>query len=274
MQAFRHHREIGILAIFLVVIISISAFIVHNTSNQSPSTSTSPTPTQTPTPDSSPTPNLTPTATATSPPRTPIRFPTTIPGPEIDMTRHVGEITQYQGVDLSPINAVYENAVAGLQYINQTTYQLKITGLVDKTLNYTYNQVITNHPTIPKVATILCVEGWSATLLWEGVSVNTLLMEAGINPQTTVIIFHASDGYTTALPLDYIVQNNIIIAYRINNVTLTPEKGWPFMLVGQNEYGYKWIKWLTEIEASNDTNYLGYWESRGYPNDATINQNP
>jgi len=186
------------------------------------------------------------------------------------MTRHVGEITQYQGVELSPINAVYENTVAGLQYINQTTYQLKITGLVEKTLNYSYNQVITNHPTIPKVATIFCVEGWSATLLWEGISVNNLLMEAGINPQTTVIIFHASDGYTTALPLDYIVQNNIIIAYRINNVTLTAEKGWPFMLVGQNEYGYKWIKWLTEIEASNDSDYLGYWESRGYPNDATI----
>jgi DMSO/TMAO reductase YedYZ molybdopterin-dependent catalytic subunit len=129
------------------------------------------------------------------------------------MTRHVGEITQYQGVDLSPINAVYENAIAGLQYINQTTYQLKITGLVDNTLNYTYNQVITNHPTIPKVATILCVEGWSATLLWEGISVNTLLLEAGINPQTSVIIFHASDSYTTALPRLH-CQNNIIIAWR------------------------------------------------------------
>jgi len=56
----------------------------------------------------------------------------------------------------------------------------------------------------------------------------------------------------------------------LNGVVLTPQIGWPFMLVAQSQYGYKWIKWITEIEASNNTNYLGYWESRGYPNNATI----
>jgi DMSO/TMAO reductase YedYZ molybdopterin-dependent catalytic subunit len=56
----------------------------------------------------------------------------------------------------------------------------------------------------------------------------------------------------------------------MNNVTLTPEAGWPFMLIAQNQYGYKWIRWVTGIEVSNDTSYLGYWESRGYPNNATV----
>ena len=272
MQAFKRHKKIVVLAVILVVIIIVSAFIVQNNSKPSLQASSSPTPT-TQTPTQTPKPSPTPT---TSPITTMPTFQSFIPNPVLtplptfSTERYPGEITQYQGVDLSPINAVYQNAIAGTQNIDQTTYRLTVTGLVNKTIDYTYDQVVNNHQTYPKVMTIVCVEGWSATLLWEGISVNDLLKEAGISPQATVIIFHASDGYTTALPLDYIVQNNIIIAYRINNVTLTPTTGWPFMLVGQNEYGYKWIKWITEIEASNDTNYLGYWESRGYSNNAAL----
>lgn len=270
MRAFGRNNKIAILLALLGTIIIISAFIIQNTPQPSPSASPSSTPTQFPTqtPHVSPTPIV-----SNSPRRSPSSFnpfPYLTPGPNVNTARYPEEITQYQGVSLSPINAVYQNAIAGTQYINQTTYRLKITGLVDKTLDYTYDQVVNNHRTYPKIATILCIEGWSATLLWEGISVNDLLKEAGIKPETTVVIFRASDGYTTALPTNYIADNNIVIAYRINNVTLTPQIGWPFMLVGQNEYGYKWIKWLTEIEASNDTGYLGYWESRGWPNDATI----
>ena len=97
-----------------------------------------------------------------------------------------------------------------------------------------------------------------------------MLQEAGVSPNATVVIFNASDGYTTALLMSYIIQNNIMIAFKMNGVTLTPQLGWPFMLVAESQYGYKWIKWITEIEASNDTSYLGYWESRGYPNNATV----
>ena len=272
MQALKSHKKIAIIAAFLAFIIIISAFIVQNNFKPSQTTtaSPSPTPTQTPTQNPSTSPTSTGSSFPTSPPNSFSPFPFITLSPTVNTARYVGEITQYQGVALSPINAVYQNTVAGLQYIDQTTYRLTVTGLVKNPLNYTYDQVVSDHQTISKVVTILCVEGWSATLLWEGISVNDLLTEADINPETTVIIFHASDGYSTALPLDYIVQNNIIIAYKMNNVTLTPEIGWPFMLVGQNEYGYKWIKWLTAIEVSNDTSYLGYWESRGYPNDATI----
>lgn len=61
-----------------------------------------------------------------------------------------------------------------------------------------------------------------------------------------------------------------MIAYKMNNVTLTAQTGWPFFLVANNQYGYKWVEWITEINVSNDSNYMGYWESRGYPNNATV----
>jgi len=40
--------------------------------------------------------------------------------------------------------------------------------------------------------------------------------------------------------------------------------------VAQSQYRYKWVKWITQIEVSNDTGYLGYWERRGYLNNAAV----
>lgn len=186
------------------------------------------------------------------------------------VTLYPGEVTQYQGQNLSPAASVYENAIAGTQHIDPATYTLSIFGLVNKTVQMSYNQTITNHRLYQKVVTINCVEGWSATILWEGVLVKDLIQDAGPLRTANTIIFHASDGYTTSLPLDYITNSSIILAYKMNGLVLPPERGFPFMLVAESKYGYKWIKWVTGIELSNDPNYLGYWESRGYSNDATV----
>ena len=189
-----------------------------------------------------------------------------------------GEISQYQGQNLTSVSDYIEYtnlhpdvAIAGTQYINQTTYHLAITGMVFNHLNYTYDEVVSDFNSTLQVATLLCVEGWSVTILWEGVPVNDLLQQAGVSPNATTLIFLASDGYSTSLPLNFVIQNNIMVAYKMNNVTLTPQTGWPFFLVAKGQYGYKWIEWLTEINVSNNSSYLGYWESRGYPNNATVN---
>jgi DMSO/TMAO reductase YedYZ molybdopterin-dependent catalytic subunit len=59
-----------------------------------------------------------------------------------------------------------------------------------------------------------------------------------------------------------------MMAYEMNGVTLPPERGFPFQLVAEDKWGYKWVKWITQIEVSEDEGYRGYWESRGYSNQA------
>lgn len=181
-----------------------------------------------------------------------------------------GEVRDYQGQNLSSISDVIENAIKGTQYVNASTYRLVITGLVNKTVEFTYDQVLSKFQSYQKVVTLYCVEGWNAKILWEGFLVNDLLKEAGVNSSAVAVIFYASDGYSTELPLDYITNNNIIIAYKMNGLTIPPERGFPFQLVAESQYGYKWIKWITRIELTDNPNYLGYWESRGYPNNATL----
>ncbi len=180
------------------------------------------------------------------------------------------EIRNYQGENLSSISNVIENNIAGTQYINVSTYKLTITGLVNKTIQYSYDDVLNIFQKYQKVVTIHCIEGWTATILWEGFLVTDLLQQAGIKSSAAAAIFYAADNYSTALPLSYLTGKNIMIAYKMNNLTIPPERGFPFQLVAESQYGYKWIKWLTKIELTDNVNYLGYWESRGFANNATI----
>ena len=182
------------------------------------------------------------------------------------------EIKEYQGEKLSSINDFRENSIKGPQHVDIQSYKLKITGLVDIPKEYAYDQVIDNHQSYEKVVKLDCVEGWSVVILWQGLLVKDLLEEARVKPEAKVVIFYAYDGYTTSLPVDYIINNDILLAYKMNSVTLPPERGFPLALVAESKWGYKWVKWVTQIELSDDVNYRGYWESRGYSNSGDLNK--
>ncbi len=174
------------------------------------------------------------------------------------------EVREYQGERLSSIADFRENSIRGPQYINQSTYMLEISGLVSRPLSLSYDQVIKEYPVYEKKVTLFCVEGWEVTLLWKGVRVEDLLASAGVNPDANTVIFYAADGYSTSLPLDSIKDRDILLAYSMNGVILPAERGFPFQLVAEDRWGYKWIKWVTGIEVSDDPAYSGYWEKRGY----------
>ena len=182
------------------------------------------------------------------------------------------EIREYQGERLSLLNDFRENAVKGAQRVDINEYILEISGLVQETKNFSYNEVINNFNHYKKVATLDCVEGWIVKILWEGILVKDLIGKDNIMPEAKIIIFHAYDGYTTSFPIDYIFDNNILLAYKANEIILPPNRGFPLMLVAESKWGYKWIKWVTKIEISDDETYRGFWESRGYANEGDIDK--
>lgn len=173
------------------------------------------------------------------------------------------EITEYQGENLSSVNDFRENSIEGAQYVDIENYALNITGLVENYLTLNYEEILENNQHYQKVVTLYCVEGWDANILWEGILFKDLVAEAGILPEAAVVIFHAYDGYTTSLSVEYLIENNIMIAYKMNGVIIPPERGYPFVLVAESKWGYKWI---VEIEFSDDVDYRGYWEGYGYSN--------
>ncbi|MDP2919329.1 MAG: molybdopterin-dependent oxidoreductase [Dehalococcoidia bacterium] len=174
------------------------------------------------------------------------------------------EIQEFQGERLTPLSEYYENSIEGPQRVDIGTFRFKATGLVKNALLLTYDEVISKYPAVQKVVRLDCVEGWSVTILWEGILLKDLLQEAAVKPQAQTVIIHCADGYTTSLPLEYVMNNPVLLAHKMNGLTIPPERGFPFHLVAVGKWGYKWARWVTGIELSGDTHYKGYWEQRGY----------
>ena len=173
------------------------------------------------------------------------------------------EIRQYEGQNLVSVNDFPENSIAGPQKVSLDTYRLKISGLVEHPLSLTYEQVLAEHH-YSKVVTLYCVEGWDAKVLWEGIRLEDLLTKAGVKRNAVVVIFHAEDGYTSSLPLEFVRTKKLLLAYKLNGLTLPAKQGFPFQVVAESKWGYKWVRWVTEIELSADVHYRGFWESMGY----------
>jgi DMSO/TMAO reductase YedYZ molybdopterin-dependent catalytic subunit len=184
------------------------------------------------------------------------------------------EVGEYQGEKLSSVNDFADNAIDGTQHVDKDTYRLEVNGLVGNPGSYTYDEIVGAHTAYQKVVTLNCVEGWRVNILWEGVRVQDLIDEAQPSPDARVLIFHAADGYTSSLPIEYFRDKDIIMAFKMNGVTIPPERGFPFVLVAESKWGYKWVKWITGIEFSSDVSYKGYWEDRGFSNSGDLNEIP
>ena len=180
-----------------------------------------------------------------------------------------GEVSEYQGMRLDPSIGPRDNSIKGVQRVDIANYAMTIDGLVETPVTLTYDQ-IKAMDAYERMITLHCVEGWNATILWKGVLLEELMGKAGIKPEAVTVIFSSVDGYTTSLPLKTIKEKQLILAYGANGLDLPPEMGYPFIVVAEEKLGYKWARWVNKITLSDDANYKGYWEQRGYDNDASV----
>lgn len=181
------------------------------------------------------------------------------------------EATEYLGVKLTPISEQGNNAIKGTQHIDKDTYRLTVDGLVNNPLSLTYADLL-SFPMESRLVTLNCVEGWSFTAKWTGLTLASIFERAGLQPNVKTVIFHTADDSSgfTSLDLQYVSDKNIIIALKLNDITLPDDRGFPFQVVAEGKFGYKWAKWVQRIELSSE-DFQGYWERRGYNNNADIN---
>lgn len=191
--------------------------------------------------------------------------------PEVTELEDV-EVTEYQGERLDSSEAFRENSIAGPQDVDLDAYRLEVAGLVDEPVNYEYSAITSGFPSYEKVVRLDCVEGWSATVLWRGVLVRDILDASGVQAEAQSVIFTAVDGYSTSFPVEYFYDNDILLAYAMNDVPLRPERGFPFQVVAEQKWGYKWCKWVAGIELSAEEDPGGYWEDRGYSNSGDLDR--
>jgi DMSO/TMAO reductase YedYZ molybdopterin-dependent catalytic subunit len=152
--------------------------------------------------------------------------------------------------------------------IDPSTYMLEIGGLVEKELTLTFDE-LKKRTAEERFVELPCVEGWTEAGVWKGTRLKPLLEEAGVKESAATVVFTSPGGYTTSLTLEDVDETDPLLAYGVNGDDLPEEQGFPLRLVVPDRLGYKWIKWVTGIELISGT-YEGYWESRGYSNEAEV----
>ncbi len=168
--------------------------------------------------------------------------------------------------DVTPTDKMRVRTAEGQPHIDPADFRLKVKGLVERPQSLTL-QELQRLPAVERYVQLPCVEGWTEAGVWKGPRLSTVLEAAGVKKGATTVIFRSPGGYSTSLTLKDVGQTDPLLAYGVNGGNLPEAQGYPLRLVAPDRLGYKWIKWVTEIElVSGD--YRGYWESRGYSNEA------
>jgi DMSO/TMAO reductase YedYZ molybdopterin-dependent catalytic subunit len=173
------------------------------------------------------------------------------------------------GPPITPNDRFFTVSYDGIPQVNISGYTLTVFGLVNNSLTMSYADIISMNSSSEK-ETVRCVDGPSGTAVWVGVRLGALLDRAGMSFGAQEVVFYGLDGYSTSLKVADAKRNDVIVAYEMNNATLPSDQGYPVRMVIPGEWGYKWAKWVYAIEIVG-YDYRGYWEGRGWADDATIN---
>jgi DMSO/TMAO reductase YedYZ molybdopterin-dependent catalytic subunit len=147
------------------------------------------------------------------------------------------------------------------------TWRLEVYGEVEKPTTFTFEQ-LKAQPSVVNTSDFHCVEGWSIlNNKWEGIPFKTLTEIVKPKQNTTSATFECDDNYTTSLPLSELLENNVLLAYKLNDKPLPTERGGPLRLITPTKYAYKSPKWIRKIKLTTKQE-PGYWETRGYSNTA------
>ncbi len=147
--------------------------------------------------------------------------------------------------------------------IDLPQWRLRIHGAVDREVEFTWEQ-FQALPGAEVKCDIHCVTSWSRMdNTFEGVLFRELLNHFQPLPSAKQVMVHCYGGYTTNVPLDDLLRENVLLAYKHAGKELTPSHGGPLRLVVPHLYFWKSAKWLRALEFI-EREEPGFWENYGY----------
>jgi len=132
--------------------------------------------------------------------------------------------------------------------INIETYRLNITGLVEREISLTFDQ-IKNMKSVRMEIELICPGSFIDIGHWSGVRVMDVINLAGVRDEAKFAEFRdVKGGYRQALPLEKLNGEGFLIAYEFNDKEFSKYHGYPLRLVAKGEPGFFWVKWLGEVK--------------------------
>ncbi|MDG1990030.1 MAG: sulfite oxidase-like oxidoreductase [Dehalococcoidia bacterium] len=151
----------------------------------------------------------------------------------------------------------------GIPSISTDEWSFKIGGLVENPIDLNWNDFM-DLPQLKVTSDIHCVTTWSKyDNEWEGVSMKLLIDMCKPKEQAKHVMFHSYGGYTTNVPIEDLLFDNVLIAHSHNGSPLDPQHGAPARGVVPHLYFWKSAKWVNGMEFITDEE-PGFWENYGY----------
>jgi DMSO/TMAO reductase YedYZ molybdopterin-dependent catalytic subunit len=161
--------------------------------------------------------------------------------------------------------------------VDLSTWTLKVTGMVDHPLTFTYDELLAM-PLFEQYVTIACVsnrvgDNLVGNALWTGVRLKDVLQTAGIQSGATQVVGRSVDGFTVGFPTSWAMapEREPMIVVGMDRDLLPAAHGFPARLIVPGLYGYvSATKWLSEIQLTTREAVDGYWIPLGWAKDGPI----
>ncbi len=147
-------------------------------------------------------------------------------------------------------------------------WELRIFGSVDEERFFSLSDLKSFSEVLSQKQDFHCVTGWSKLgVEWTGIQFKNLIDKVNLSEDAEFVMFHSLDDYSTNLPLEVCMADDVLIVWKLNGEPIPPKHGGKVRTVIESKYAYKSAKWLSEIEIM-ETHELGYYENRGYSDTA------
>ncbi len=142
-------------------------------------------------------------------------------------------------------------------------WDFRVWGFVENPVTLTW-QELTALPQKEVTTDIHCVTRWSKLdTMWTGVSFREIVNLVRPRENANYVLAHAESDFTANIPLDVLMDDDVLLAYNFDGKPLEPDHGYPLRLLVPKRYFWKRAKWLRGLEFMAEDK-PGFWEDAGY----------
>jgi DMSO/TMAO reductase YedYZ molybdopterin-dependent catalytic subunit len=158
--------------------------------------------------------------------------------------------------------------------IKEANWKLEVDGLVREPSSFTLAQLKAGFAPKTVEFTMSCISNpiggnLIGNCLWTGLNVKDLLEQVGVQPGAKWIRWEAADGFYESYPLNQALEDDVILAYHINDEPLNDKHGFPLRVILPGHFGMKQPRWMTKITLTAEEK-PGYWADRGWSRTAYV----
>ena len=151
-----------------------------------------------------------------------------------------------------PENEMYQRLMAG----EFADWRLTVDGLVARPMRLSLAE-LKRLPSRTQITHQACEEGWSFIAEWTGVPLSDVLNLAGVRREAKYVVFFPFDANWDSLDMDDAWHSQTLLAYAMNGQELPAPHGAPVRLRVARQLGYKSVKYLSRITATDTLKDIG-----------------